>query len=131
MKRHEYADILEAIARGDDVEMSSDLYPAWVGVSPTVVLQRIEGKIATDRLRIKPKTIRIGEFDVPEPMRVAPEIGGAYWACLVQSGEVQAYKWLNDSTDKNLLKNGFIQATKEGAELQLKALLSLTQKAEK
>ena len=31
------------------------------------------------KYRIKPRTIRIGEYDVPEPMREAPEVGTQYF----------------------------------------------------
>lgn len=77
-----------------------------------------------DDYRIKPKTIRIGEIDVPEPVRVALEVGQKYYIpsilrCAVQGKE----EWRGDDDDRLWLSRGLIHLTREDAELHAKALI--------
>ena len=101
---------------GTDYWHQCDLHPFW----------------KRDReYRRKPKTIRIGEFDVPEPMRVVSSKQGGYWLVHTALGKVIFHVW--DGTEKEYLwlNHGYCQSTQEGAELMLKALLSLTQQQAK
>ena len=78
-----------------------------------------------------PKTIRIGEYDVPEPVHEPLENGTEYWITHFSLvGLVDYFKWYNDDFDKRALKNGLIHLTKEAAVIHAKALLSLTKAAE-
>ena len=78
-----------------------------------------------------PKTIRIGEYDVPEPVREPLEKDTEYWiAHFSLVGLVDDFKWCNDNFDKRVLKNGLIHLTKEAAVIHAKALMSLTKAAE-
>lgn len=78
--------------------------------------------------RRKPRTIRIGEFDVPEPLREAPAMESTYWAIdfFAKDSFVVDYQWDNDSTDQRMLRAGVCHATREAAELHAKALISLS-----
>ena len=78
-----------------------------------------------------PKTIRIGEYDVPEPVREPLEKDTEYWIAHF-SLEVLAnrFKWYSDKFDNLVLKNGLIHLTKEAAVIHAKALVSLTKAAE-
>ena len=78
-----------------------------------------------------PKTIRIGEYDVPEPVREPLEKDTEYWIADF-SLEVLAdrFKWYSDKFDNRMLKNGLIHLTKEAAVIHAKALVSLTKAAE-
>ena len=78
-----------------------------------------------------PKTIRIGEYDVPEPVREPLENDTEYWIAHF-SLEVLAnrFKWYSDKFDNRVLKNGLIHLTKEDAVIHAKALMSLTKAAE-
>lgn len=77
--------------------------------------------------RRKPKTIRIGEYDVPEPMRVAPEYRSTYWAVNPFYPEgVSRDVWHSASSDRSALANGMLHLTREAAEAHAKALISLT-----
>ena len=86
--------------------------------------------IARIEYRRKPRTIRIGDYDVPEPVRESLEDGQVYFAValLVREDKVPAYKleWEGDLIDIRLLEQGRIHLTKEAAELHAKALLSFT-----
>ena len=78
-----------------------------------------------------PKTIRIGEYDVPEPVREPLEKDTEYWiAHFSLEGLANRFKWYSDKFDNRVLKNGLIHLTKEDAVIHAKALLSLTKAAE-
>jgi hypothetical protein len=73
------------------------------------------------------KTIRIGEYDVPEPLRVKPNIKDTYYFVSFREGDsVDIFTWANDSIDNRLLSNGVVHLTREAAELHAEALISLT-----
>lgn len=77
--------------------------------------------------RRKVKTIRIGEYDVPEPLRVRPKKGETYhFVSFKGDSNVHSYSWQGDSIDDELLSKGIIHLTNEAAELHAKALISLT-----
>ena len=100
----------------------------WVDVSAAIIFH--------DNLQYRlkpepPKTIRIGEYDVPEPVHEPLENGTEYWITHFSLvGLVDYFKWYNDDFDKRALKNGLIHLTKEAAVIHAKALLSLTKAAE-
>jgi len=80
--------------------------------------------------RFKPRTIRIGDYDVPEPMpmRASPKIGSRYFSVEGLDEGVWNREWTDDYLDNLRLARGTIHETRENAELMLKALISLTQK---
>lgn len=78
--------------------------------------------------RVKPKTIRIGEYDVPEPMREMPALDTDYYiACITTSGLYGVATWVCDVQDIEWLNRGVVHSTKDAAVLHAKALLSLTE----
>lgn len=78
-----------------------------------------------------PKTIRIGEYDVPEPVREPLENGTTCWyPKLSNIGLIDGYIWCNDDTDVRLLSYGLIHLTEEAAKAHAEALLSLTKAAD-
>lgn len=79
----------------------------------------------------EPKTIRIGEYDVPEPVREPLENGTTCWyPKLSNIGLIDGYIWCNDDTDVRLLSYGLIHLTEEAAKAHAEALLSLTKAAD-
>lgn len=78
-----------------------------------------------------PKTIRIGKYDVPEPVREPLECGQVYFIPdLVELRFVQEFSWQGHVSDKLFLRCGLIHLTKEAAVIHAKALISLTKAAE-
>ena len=74
--------------------------------------------------RRKPKTIRIGERDVPEPMRVAPAMGKTYYVVDYSDAEQYAYNyWNNDEYDNRMLQQGLCHSTTEAALAHAEALI--------
>ena len=84
--------------------------------------------------RLKPeplKTIRIGEYDVPEPVREPLENGATCWYPKLSNIDlIDGYIWCNDDTDVRMLKYGLIHLTEEAAKAHAEALLSLTKAAD-
>jgi hypothetical protein len=89
----------------------------------------------THEYRRKPKTIRIGEFDVPEPLRVAPVVGTRYWMPRLDGLDFHLTTsddlWKDDNSALHdcRLGAGIVHLTREAAELHALALLSFTMTA--
>lgn len=111
VKRAYYADPENVV-----VEYNSPLFGRWM---------ECVGEPAWDaeEYRIKPKTIRIGDIDVPEPVRVALVDGEKYFLASFAHGEAVSFHWADSVTDRKFLANGAIHLTKEAAELHAKALI--------
>ena len=78
-----------------------------------------------------PKTIRIGEYDVPEPVREPLKNGTTCWYPKLSNIDlIDGYIWCNDDTDVRMLSNGLIHLTEEAAKAHAEALLSLTKAAD-
>lgn len=74
--------------------------------------------------RRKPRTININGFEVPEPMRDAPDLGSSYYMPLVGFHRMyDQFYWAGDN-DLDRLNSGVCHATKEAAIIHSKALLS-------
>ena len=100
----------------------------WVDVSADILFnENLQYRLKPE----PPKTIRIGEYDVPEPVREPLEKDTEYWIPHF-SLDVSAhgFTWYSDDFDNRMLKNGIIHLTKEDAVIHAKALLSLTKAAE-
>lgn len=79
--------------------------------------------------RIKPRTININGFEVPEPVSDELEYGTKFFKVELESDELfDDYIWHGDHFDKHWLSLGIIHLTQEAAELHAKALLSFTKK---
>ena len=77
--------------------------------------------------RRKPRTVRIGEFDVPEPVR---EPLGECWLADFNYGKAYKCLWDGKSPQPQWLAAGLIHATREAAQTHIDALLSFTRRAE-
>lgn len=79
--------------------------------------------------------IKIGDIDVPEPVREPPEYGTKYYTPDIRgnrgwggaSGCLSA-TWNDDRVDNRLLRRGLIHLNRESAELHAQALIALTSK---
>ncbi|QYC51759.1 hypothetical protein vBPmiSPMCJR_029 [Proteus phage vB_PmiS_PM-CJR] len=74
--------------------------------------------------RLKPRTININGFEVPEPLRSIPPYDTEYF--LIDFLTVNEFTWTNDDDEHHWLKAGLIHLTRENAEKHLEALLSFT-----
>lgn len=70
-----FADIFRAMSEGKVIEFSTPAVGRWIQLDFASVCEIISKKYVTeDRFRIKPATRTI-TIEVPEPLRVAPEVG--------------------------------------------------------
>lgn len=111
--------IVEAAANGTGIEFKQ----------AGVWYEKIHNDLCCDyEYRIKPKTVRIGEYDVPEPMREMPALGTTYYvANTVTPSSPREYAWVCDVADIDWFNFGITHSTRDAAVLHAKALLSLTE----
>lgn len=78
------------------------------------------------KYRIKPRTIKVNGFDVPEPMREAPKEGVEFFVASPAAEEFHAYfEWECEESDADWLSRGICHATKEAAIAHAKAMLGI------
>lgn len=75
-----------------------------------------------------PKTIRIGNYDVPEPMRDKPDYCAPYWYIDTAADEgVAEGCWTEAKTDYLRLTKNVCHLTRENCIIHAKALFSFTE----
>ena len=133
---HVNAEILRAIADGKKVQyrsttLNSDGIPyivwkdfevksiesCWSLLTGTPILE----------WRIAPETIMIGEHEVPEPCREAPEVGKKFWT-LTPFGGAALFTWDGSKPCYDALEGGFVHLTKEAAQQHYEAIKKLLAK---
>lgn len=125
--KHKYADILIAIANGEQIEGKNEK-DQWCVVDSNIVLYGIysTGELDLD-IRVKPKTININGHEVPEPVKVKPKIGDFYYAVSFTDLDNFFLSTFHDSYTDNLLFNkGIMHLTDEAVQKHAEALLSFT-----
>ncbi|MEQ1977477.1 hypothetical protein, partial [Xenorhabdus sp. SGI240] len=82
------------------------------------------------KYRLKPRTIKIGDIEVPEPVREPLVDGANYYYPNISYGEFNCNSrpWSGSVCDKDRLSSGLIHLDRESAELHAKALIALTAK---
>lgn len=112
--------IVQAAAKGEPIEVMKSA--GWVAKAEHL------GFNMYDTYRIKPKTIRIGEYDVPEPLREMPTLGTDYYITdIVGSSLYGVATWVCDAEDIKWFNRGMVHSTKDAAICHAKAILSLTE----
>lgn len=125
---HPYFMVLRWIADGLPVQRNIGGV-RWTTQSPATTLSDIaEGVYSPDDFRLPPKTIRIGEFDVPEPLREAPAADTQVWVVDIEDGNDPTYIYWNWASAANRirLKLGLVHLERDAAALHARALLSFT-----
>ena len=122
---HPHAEFLHALADGlgDEFECRHKSCCADEWHNSLIYAGGVCGSPEYWTVRRKPRTIRIGEKDVPEPMRVAPAVGTHYWIVSVSEEFLYSSTWAGDESDFYCLERGLCQLTKEAAEQHRKALI--------
>lgn len=80
--------------------------------------------LSNHNYRLKPRTININGFEVPEPVRVAPNEGTLYF--VLELPDVFENHWNGVPEEISWLQAGLIHLTREAAEKHAEALLSFT-----
>ena len=83
--------------------------------------------------KIKPKTIKVNGFEVPEPVKEELILGQYYFIPSPTNFEVndlfEDFSWDSDRHDKSFLDRGIIHLTKENAIAHAKAMLGINPNA--
>lgn len=126
-KEHPFAEALRWVAAGETLQASNGTGYKFCDIAPNTALMVIHNHcMGPLEFRIKPRTIRIGAYDVPEPMREIPENGAAYYALRVFGSEsVIGEVWRGDDEDFCVIKKGMCWLKREDAELAAKAIREL------
>ena len=111
--------IVQAAANGAAIEFKQD--GVWY--------EKVHNDLCYDyEYRIRPNTIRIGEYDVLEPMREMPALGTTYYVVdTITPKSPRKYTWVGDTSDIGWLNRGILHSTRDAAVLHAQALLSLTE----
>lgn len=131
---HKNAEILRAIADGRKVQYrNSTSGKDWIQYGPwqnfnTKYVEACSDLLAPGRLqwRIAPKTVKIGDAEVPEPCRVIPEVGFKFWT-LTPFGGAAHFTWDGSKPCYDALEGGFVHLTEEAAQQHYEAIKSLLQ----
>ncbi|MCP9269707.1 hypothetical protein M5U04_16860 [Xenorhabdus sp. XENO-1] len=94
-------------------------------------LDENDGLWGTAKYRLKPRTIKIGEIDVPEPVREALEEFTEYYCPDINTfgtSDADCHLWDGCDNDNDRLQSGLIHLDRGSAELHAKALIALTSK---
>lgn len=122
---HPHNEFLHALAdgRGDEFECHNEVWGDGAWRPGTAFAGAICSYPDEWTVRRKPKTIRIGEMEVPEPMRVAPPDGTIFW--LVETNADVSYPrpWSCGRAQERWLAYGLCQATEKGAIDQRRAMI--------
>lgn len=123
-----HREVLEALLAGETLV---DLYDAKITRrldGDSIIDENFirENAIALLDWKIKPKTININGYEVPEPIRVKPRVGDIYYIASLTSGIVQSYFFGDNTIETRWFNQGLAHKTREAAELHLEALLSFT-----
>lgn len=122
MTPHPQAAELMAMARDMNTQMQLEIEPGdWATCKCMEALRVIS--YGQRKVRIKPRTIMIGDVEVPEPMRVAPEKGEPYWCVFLNESTVGVGIWQGMACEVLWLGTGALQATEQGAKDMLAALV--------
>ena len=118
--------VVEAMAAGKVVEWYSEITGTWNTKSFDD-----DTFYSHAKYRIKPeppKTININGYEVPEPLRVAPDKGTyVYIAGIYTLLAEHCFKWDDGTLAMCALKAGMLHLTREAAEVHTEALRSFTQ----
>ena len=133
--KHANAEILRAIADGEKVQYRDVMRGEdWARTGPwkDFDVNSIEAcwnllAPGKNQWRIAPKTIKIGDFEVPEPCRAAPRAGEKFWTVSPFTGTT-SFTWDASTPCRRALEDGFVHLTEEAAQKHYEAIKSLLAK---
>lgn len=134
--QHPYANILRAIADGEEIEWQrSNGCWEYQGLDQTFA-EIANNAYSPDRYRVKPKTITINGFEVPEPLREMPSpdtqvFWPSFWPNASDAKTESCFISYHPETVAVLLRCGLLHSTEKAASAHALALISLTKNKSK
>ena len=124
---HVNAEILRAIADGKKVQHRDAVTGTWKDFDVKSV-EACMNLLAPGEMvwRIAPKTIKIGDCEVPAPCREAPRAGEAVWV-VNPITKVASFYWNCTEACYLVLNDGFVHLSEEAARQHYEAIKNLLQ----
>lgn len=129
-----YREMYEALLRGDVLQTTSnqqirmDIHGNIINDSDGRILHGIS-HYEFEKWSIKPETININGFEIPEPVREPPKEGENIWLSNVDDHPgFLLTQWKNTKCQNFWLSKGMIHRSEAAAVLHTKALWSFTAK---
>ena len=118
-----------ASSNGEVVQASCDNGHTWFDMDECEMSdQALQFDFGDYDYRIKPRTIKIGDFDVPEPMREAPNGGVEVFSPMPASQEMYwSWPWRGSKADFLALNRGVVHCNMDSAVAHSIAIISLTE----
>ena len=114
--------VINAAASGESIQVRPIGGDCWGELR----VRCIRGDMGLE-YRIKPRAIKIGDFDVPEPMRNDPDTcSTVYYVSTHPDHPVISFPWCGGRVDKLILGSGMLHADEESAKIHARAIISLT-----
>jgi hypothetical protein len=123
-----HREVLEALLAGETL----------VDVNDKEITLRFDGDSVVDQYsiykesislldwKVKPRTININGYKVPEPIRIRPRKDELCYIPYLSDSKVQEFNFADSITSSRWFNQGLLHKTREAAELHLEALLSFT-----
>jgi len=123
--RHKWADGIIAMANGEDAEYESPEDGKWYCARINRTNPFDEPQLIW---RVKPRTIKIGDMEVPAPITEAPEEGTAIFISVLSAENLYVeLTWTNVSLHgKSVLSRGIAHLTASDAFQHSKALIAIS-----
>jgi hypothetical protein len=126
-------DVLQALLDGETIEQrtydNEDIVCNWWMVGNSITRSNDAHNpvpVYHAHVRIKPKTININGYEVPEPLREEPEEGTICYYAFVGAEPYKFNYRPHNESNVIWLKRGMLHDSLQAAELHKKALLSFT-----
>ena len=120
MAKHPHAELIKQMVDDDSLRVTYGIEDTTYEAMSVLVYPEYDWSL----VQPKPNTITIvcngKTYELPEPMRVAPEVDMTYYLQLTK--ETESYWWKNDETDKKWLSDGICHATREAAQAWVDAM---------
>lgn len=132
--QQEYKEILQAIIDGKTIQkrvLASNTETWHDCTTPKEVFTHLSKLTQMNEIRVKPSTININGFQVPEPVRHDLKQEQNYFYVSFEFDNGKAYNkdvWLDSYEDKLRLLAGMVHLTEEAVNQHSEALLSFTTK---
>lgn len=125
-KRHKWADVIIAWANGERVQFKNNI-GHWVDY-PLSIMGTPSFHDPHSEWRIKPRTIMIGDMEVPEPLREAPEYNTKFWVVVGLTGLdfILPMEWKGTESEVRWIERGIAHKTEEAAIAHAKALIKIS-----
>ncbi|WP_340619302.1 hypothetical protein [Xenorhabdus siamensis] len=132
MTKHIHADLISEYARLAQITDKPWEHFEVRYLDRWIPMYSKETFLSSKKYRLKPSTIEIGKYDVPEPVREPLEECDEYYCPDINTfgtPDADSHCWGESiGNDMARLSSGLIHLDRESAELHAKALISLTAK---